>query len=80
MPILQKVVGDLKLDNVYYLNQSLIKSSTEGYEKFVSYHEQLQDKFGTTPYFMVFQDGKYQVGRIGVTSYEELEELITKYL
>lgn len=80
VPILQRVVNDLKLDNVYYLNQSLIKSSTEGYEKFVSYHEQLQDKFGTTPYFMVFQNGAYQVGRIGVAPYEEIKELVTKYL
>lgn len=82
VPILQKVVKDLDLKHVYYLNQSNIKSTTEGYSKFVSYSLEIQENFGTTPYFMIFQNADYKEGVIGFSANDLetlLKEVVLKY-
>ncbi|MCI8575492.1 MAG: thioredoxin family protein [Bacilli bacterium] len=76
VPILKKVVKEYQLENVYYLNQSLISETTEGYDTFIAYSTQLQEKFGTTPYFMVFKNQKYQTGQIGMLKEETLENYL----
>lgn len=78
VPVLEKVVKDLQLSNVYYLDQSTIKKTADGYQKFVDYSEELQKEFGTTPYFMIFNNKSYQEGLIGMSETEESLEKILK--
>lgn len=84
VPILKKVVEDLGITNIYYLNQSEINNMTDGYQNFQAYSNELQEKFGTTPYFMIFKDQKYLEGQIGMMKTDELledylKELFQKY-
>ncbi len=70
--------GDDITQTIYFLNRANVRPSTEGYDEFVSYSEEIRKRFLTVPYLMAFRDGKYQGGIIGRQA--NLEEVIFQFL
>lgn len=79
--VLKEVKEQIEI-KIYYLDQNEISEHTDGYELFLTYSSSLQDLFRVTPYFMVFQNGKYQGEVIGMRDNlkEELVYFVSQYL
>lgn len=77
VPVLKKALEELSITDVYYFDRNKINNQTPGYEEFIKYNSILQERFGSTPFLMMFNNGSWQDYILGMMPEEEtLKETI----
>jgi len=65
LPVLKEVFQEFETISGYYLNRNEVVESNEYYE-FIHLSNILEEKFGSTPFFMIFQNGELKDYIIGM--------------
>lgn len=81
VPILKETFEELNITNALYFDRNTIDEKTSGYTEFLKYSDILEEEFDSTPFLMIFQDGKWKDYIIGMApSKEALKEELKQLL
>lgn len=72
IPILKETLNELNITDALYLERNTILEQSEEYNEFIKYSPILKEEFSSTPFLMIFQNGKWDDYILGLPKSEGL--------